>query len=69
MNVNFQIPLLRHMEFTACYFLAGSFKTHEHQSCTSSRLYKELAYVISFIPYYCRAMQVAPFVHLQNHVS
>ncbi|CAN6479540.1 unnamed protein product [Victoria cruziana] len=54
-----QVPLLRHMEFTACYFLAGSFRTHHYQTCTSSKLYKELAYVISFMPYYWRAMQCA----------
>ncbi|KAL5997090.1 hypothetical protein ACLOJK_008018 [Asimina triloba] len=54
-----QIPLLRHMEFTACYFIAGVFKTHHYQTCSSSKLYKELAYVISFMPYYWRAMQCA----------
>ncbi|XP_024986593.1 phosphate transporter PHO1 [Cynara cardunculus var. scolymus] len=54
-----QIPLLRHMESTACYFLAGSFKTHEYQTCKSGKLYRELAYVISFAPYYWRAMQCA----------
>ncbi|XP_058101549.1 phosphate transporter PHO1-like isoform X1 [Magnolia sinica] len=54
-----QIPLLRHMEFTSCYFMAGGFKTHQTQTCTSSKLYKELAYVISFMPYYWRAMQCA----------
>ncbi|KAF3785880.1 Phosphate transporter [Nymphaea thermarum] len=54
-----QVPLLRHMEFTACYFLVGGFKTHHSQTCTNSKLYKELAYVISFMPYYWRAMQCA----------
>ncbi|KAJ9555778.1 hypothetical protein OSB04_010392 [Centaurea solstitialis] len=54
-----QIPLLRHMESTACYFLAGNFKTHEYQTCKSGKLYRELAYVISFAPYYWRAMQCA----------
>ncbi|XP_071713702.1 phosphate transporter PHO1-like [Rutidosis leptorrhynchoides] len=54
-----QIPLLRHMESTACYFLAGSFKTHEYQTCKSGKLYRELVYVISFAPYYWRAMQCA----------
>ncbi|KAF9606907.1 hypothetical protein IFM89_029506 [Coptis chinensis] len=53
-----QIPLLRHMESTACYFLAGSFKTHQYEICRSSRTFKEVAYVISFLPYYWRAMQV-----------
>ncbi|TVU27764.1 hypothetical protein EJB05_19265, partial [Eragrostis curvula] len=52
-----QIPLLRHLEFTACYFMAGTFQTHAYSTCTSSRQYKHLAYVISFLPYYWRAMQ------------
>ncbi|KAL3506168.1 hypothetical protein ACH5RR_031550 [Cinchona calisaya] len=54
-----QIPLLRHMESTACYFIAGSFKTHRYATCKSGKLYRELAYVISFAPYYWRAMQCA----------
>ncbi|KAL0376813.1 UNVERIFIED_CONTAM: Phosphate transporter [Sesamum calycinum] len=54
-----QIPLLRHMESAACYFLAGSFKTHRYETCKSGKLYRELAYVISFAPYYWRAMQCA----------
>ncbi|KAK9182951.1 hypothetical protein WN944_026099 [Citrus x changshan-huyou] len=52
-----QIPLLRHLESTACYVLAGSFKTHHYDTCKNGRLYRELAYVISFLPYYWRAMQ------------
>ncbi|KAL2506567.1 Phosphate transporter PHO1 [Abeliophyllum distichum] len=54
-----QIPLLRHLESASCYFLAGSFKTHNYETCKSAKLYKELAYVISFAPYYWRAMQCA----------
>ncbi|XP_066328811.1 phosphate transporter PHO1-2-like isoform X1 [Miscanthus floridulus] len=52
-----QIPLLRHLEFTGCYFMAGAFRTHAYGSCTSSSQYKNLAYVLSFLPYYWRAMQ------------
>uniref|UniRef100_A0A0E0NMK8 EXS domain-containing protein n=1 Tax=Oryza rufipogon TaxID=4529 RepID=A0A0E0NMK8_ORYRU len=52
-----QIPLLRHMEFTACYFMAGSFRTHPYETCTSGQQYKHLAYVISFLPYFWRALQ------------
>ncbi|KAL9670164.1 hypothetical protein QQ045_007715 [Rhodiola kirilowii] len=52
-----QIPLLRHMESTVCYFLAGSFRTHQFDTCRSGKMYRELAYVISFAPYYWRAMQ------------
>ncbi|KAM0851585.1 hypothetical protein ACQ4PT_052287 [Festuca glaucescens] len=52
-----QIPLLRHMEFTACYFMAGSFTANPYETCTNSQEYKHLAYVISFVPYYWRAMQ------------
>ncbi|MBA0827756.1 hypothetical protein Goarm_012505, partial [Gossypium armourianum] len=52
------IPLLRHLESTACYFLAGSFKTHQY-TCKNGSLYRQFAYVISFSPYYWRAMQCA----------
>ncbi|XP_022722531.1 phosphate transporter PHO1-like [Durio zibethinus] len=54
-----QIPLLRHLESTACYFLAGNFKTHEYATCKNGKLYRQLVYVISFLPYYWRAMQCA----------
>ncbi|PKI78600.1 hypothetical protein CRG98_000977, partial [Punica granatum] len=52
-----QIPLLRHLESTACYFIAENFRTHQFETCKSGVLYRELAYVISFLPYYWRAMQ------------
>ncbi|KAJ0963702.1 hypothetical protein J5N97_028824 [Dioscorea zingiberensis] len=39
--------------------MAGSFKTHRYETCTGSKQYKLLAYVISFLPYYWRAMQCA----------
>uniref|UniRef100_M8B600 Phosphate transporter PHO1-2 n=1 Tax=Aegilops tauschii TaxID=37682 RepID=M8B600_AEGTA len=52
-----QVPLLRHMEFAACYFMAGSFRANPYETCTNSQQYKHLAYVISFLPYYWRAMQ------------
>ncbi|KAF6169777.1 hypothetical protein GIB67_034169 [Kingdonia uniflora] len=52
-----QIPLLRHMESTACYFLSGSFKTHQYETCHTSKLFKEFAYIVSFLPYFWRAMQ------------
>ncbi|OAY28126.1 phosphate transporter PHO1 [Manihot esculenta] len=54
-----QIPLMRHLESMACYLLAGTFRTHRYATCNSGRLYMELAYVISFLPYYWRAMQCA----------
>ncbi|XP_074319501.1 phosphate transporter PHO1-like isoform X2 [Silene latifolia] len=54
-----QIPLLRHMETTACYFLANSLGSYPYDVCKKGKLYKELAYVISFAPYYWRAMQCA----------
>ncbi|URE12448.1 EXS family [Musa troglodytarum] len=52
-----QIPLLRHMELTACYFMAAGFKVHPYETCTRAQQYKLLAYVISILPYYWRAMQ------------
>ncbi|OWM85777.1 hypothetical protein CDL15_Pgr023710 [Punica granatum] len=54
-----QIPLMRHMESTACYFLTRSFRTHQYEICRSGRMYRELVYIISFLPYYWRAMQCA----------
>ncbi|KAF6145596.1 hypothetical protein GIB67_037629 [Kingdonia uniflora] len=54
----YKIPLLRHMESTACYFLGGSFKTHQYETCHTSKLFKEFAYIVSFLPYFWRAMQV-----------
>ncbi|KAF3625349.1 Phosphate transporter PHO1-2 [Capsicum annuum] len=54
-----QIPLMRHLESSACYFIAGSLKSHGLPTCKSGRMYRELAYVISFAPYYWRAMQCA----------
>ncbi|KAK2991106.1 hypothetical protein RJ640_010462, partial [Escallonia rubra] len=54
-----QIPLLRYLESSACYFYSGSFGTHRYETCNSGKLYRELAYVISFAPYYWRAMQCA----------
>uniref|UniRef100_A0ACD5YV78 Uncharacterized protein n=1 Tax=Avena sativa TaxID=4498 RepID=A0ACD5YV78_AVESA len=52
-----QMPLLRHMEFAACYFMAGRFWANPYETCTNNQNYKHLAYVISFLPYYWRAMQ------------
>nr|GLL44163.1 phosphate transporter PHO1-like [Ipomoea trifida] len=52
-----QIPLLRHMETTVCYYVAGSFKTYNSQACKSGKLHGEFAYIISFAPYFWRALQ------------
>ncbi|KAJ9154135.1 hypothetical protein P3X46_027502 [Hevea brasiliensis] len=54
-----QIPMMRHLESTACYFLAGGLRTHRYETCNNGRLYRDLVYVISFLPYYWRAMQCA----------
>ncbi|KAK1308530.1 Phosphate transporter PHO1 [Acorus calamus] len=51
------IPLLRHMEFTACYFTAAGLTAHSYETCTSSQVYKRWAYIISFLPYWWRAAQ------------
>nr|GME11130.1 phosphate transporter PHO1 [Ipomoea batatas] len=52
-----QIPLLRHMETTVCYYVAGSFKSYNSQACKSGKLLGEFAYIISFAPYFWRALQ------------
>ncbi|WOL19299.1 phosphate transporter PHO1-2-like isoform X2 [Canna indica] len=52
-----QIPLLRHMESTACYFMAARLKMQPYETCTRSLQYKLMVYTISFLPYFWRAMQ------------
>ncbi|XP_042449942.1 phosphate transporter PHO1-2-like isoform X1 [Zingiber officinale] len=52
-----QIPLLRHMELATCYFMVSGFKGQPYETCTRSQQYKLMAYIISFLPYYWRAMQ------------
>ncbi|KAG0492003.1 hypothetical protein HPP92_005062 [Vanilla planifolia] len=54
-----QIPLLRYMEFSTCYYMAAGFKTNPYEICTNSKQYRLLAYLVSFFPYYSRAMQCA----------
>ncbi|XP_074592009.1 phosphate transporter PHO1-2-like [Curcuma longa] len=52
-----QIPLLRHLELATCYFMISGFKVQPYETCTRSQQYKLMAYIISFFPYYWRAMQ------------
>ncbi|CAL5208022.1 unnamed protein product [Lathyrus oleraceus] len=52
-----QIPLLRHLETTSCHILSRVFKTHHPETCSSGRLYMEITYLISFLPYFWRALQ------------
>ncbi|XP_051122380.1 phosphate transporter PHO1-3-like isoform X2 [Andrographis paniculata] len=54
-----QVPMLREMEYVACYFITGSYKTEDYQYCMSTTYYRDLAYAVSFLPYYWRAMQCA----------
>lgn len=54
-----QVPLLRNLEFVACYYITGSYKTQDYGYCTRTAHYRDLAYAVSFLPYYWRAMQCA----------
>ncbi|KAJ3694343.1 hypothetical protein LUZ60_009823 [Juncus effusus] len=54
-----QIPLLRSLEYVACYYITGSYKTQDYGHCNSAKHFRDLAYAISFLPYYWRAMQCA----------
>ncbi|KAH9308593.1 hypothetical protein KI387_036504 [Taxus chinensis] len=57
-----QVTLLRHLEFVACYYIGGSFRSSDDNgtaACTHNKLYREMAYVVSFLPYYWRALQCA----------
>ncbi|KAL9401942.1 hypothetical protein Peur_005791 [Populus x canadensis] len=54
-----QVPMLQNLEHVACYYLTGSYKTQDYGYCMRAKHYRDLAYAVSFIPYYWRAMQCA----------
>ncbi|XP_023541788.1 phosphate transporter PHO1 homolog 1-like isoform X1 [Cucurbita pepo subsp. pepo] len=54
-----QIPMLRNLEYMACYYITGSYKTQNYNYCMNAKHYRDLAYAVSFLPYYWRAMQCA----------
>ncbi|KAL5553538.1 hypothetical protein UlMin_040939 [Ulmus minor] len=54
-----QVPMLRNLEYMACYYITGSYKTQDYGYCMRAKHYRDLAYAVSFLPYYWRAMQCA----------
>lgn len=50
--------MLRNLEYVACYYITGSYKTQDTGYCMRAKHYRDLAYAVSFLPYYWRAMQV-----------
>ncbi|XP_038705625.1 phosphate transporter PHO1 homolog 1-like [Tripterygium wilfordii] len=54
-----QVPMLRNLEYVACYYITGSYKTQDYGYCMRAKHYRDLAYAVSFLPYYWRAMQCA----------
>ncbi|KAJ1282943.1 hypothetical protein BS78_03G089600 [Paspalum vaginatum] len=54
-----QVPMLRSLEYLACYYISGSYRTQEYGYCTNTKHIRDLAYAVSFLPYYWRAMQCA----------
>ena len=50
--------MLRNLEYVACYYITGSYKTQDYGYCMRTKHYRDLAYAVSFLPYYWRAMQV-----------
>ncbi|KAG6515460.1 hypothetical protein ZIOFF_025872 [Zingiber officinale] len=54
-----QVPMLRNMKYVACYYITGSYRTQDYGLCMRSKHYRDLAYAVSFLPYYWRAMQCA----------
>nr|DAD19880.1 TPA_asm: hypothetical protein HUJ06_021343 [Nelumbo nucifera] len=55
----YKVPLLRNLEYVACNYITGSYKTKDYGFCMRTKHYKDMAYVVSFLPYYWRAMQCA----------
>ncbi|CAA0324435.1 unnamed protein product [Arabidopsis thaliana] len=54
-----QVPMLRNLEYIACYYITGSYATQDYEYCMRVKYYRDLAYAVSFLPYYWRAMQCA----------
>ncbi|MFS8021699.1 hypothetical protein Hanom_Chr16g01430451 [Helianthus anomalus] len=54
-----QVPMLRNLEYVGCYYITGSYKTQDYGYCVGTKKFRDLAYVVSFLPYYWRAMQCA----------
>ncbi|CAL4950941.1 unnamed protein product [Urochloa decumbens] len=54
-----QVPMLRSMEYLACYYISGSYVTQDYGYCVTTKHIRDLAYAVSFLPYYWRAMQCA----------
>ncbi|TVU22250.1 hypothetical protein EJB05_31934 [Eragrostis curvula] len=52
-----QVPMLRSLEYLACYYISGSYRTQEYGYCINTKHIRDLAYAVSFLPYYWRAMQ------------
>lgn len=50
--------MLRNLEYLTCYYITGSYKTQDYEYCMQTKHYRDLAYAVSFLPYYWRAMQV-----------
>ncbi|KAL6626582.1 hypothetical protein ACP70R_030308 [Stipagrostis hirtigluma subsp. patula] len=54
-----QVPMLRSLEYVACYYISGSYMTQDYGYCVNTKHIRDLAYAVSFLPYYWRAMQCA----------
>lgn len=50
--------MLRSLEYVTCYYITGSYKTQDYGYCNRAKNFRDLAYAVSFLPYYWRAMQV-----------
>ncbi|KAK4430156.1 Phosphate transporter [Sesamum alatum] len=64
-----QVPMLRDLEYMACYYITGSYKTQDYRYCMRTTYYRDLAYAVSFLPYYWRAMQCARRWFDEGHKS
>ncbi|XP_047340906.1 phosphate transporter PHO1 homolog 1 [Impatiens glandulifera] len=54
-----QVHMLRDLEYVACYYMTRSYKNQDWDYCRRTKYYSDLAYAVSFLPYYWRAMQCA----------
>ncbi|MCD7472616.1 Phosphate transporter PHO1 1 [Datura stramonium] len=42
-----QVPMLRNLEYVACYYITGSWQNHDYGYCMRTKYYRDLAYAVS----------------------
>lgn len=64
-----QVASLRNFEFMACYYSGGYFHTRDEEACNNNKLFQQMMYVFSLLPYWWRFLQVPVLSSLLLHIA